>query len=56
MPGNLIEISGCRNLQAMVDKCRHRDGWRALVLSRMAPIVDRGDRDERAFQYLQYIK
>ena len=46
LPGNLIEASGCRNLQAMVDKCRDRDGWRALVSSRVAPTVDRGDGDE----------
>ena len=46
LPGNLIEASGCRNLQAMVDKCRDRDGWRALVSTRVAPTVDRGDGDE----------
>ena len=46
LPGNLIEASGCGNLQAMVDKCRDRDGWRALVSSRVAPTVDRGDGDE----------
>ena len=43
LPGNLIEASGCGNLQAMVDKCRDRDGWRALVSTRVAPTVDRGD-------------
>ena len=46
MPGNLIEISEWRNLQAMMDNCRDRDGWRALVLSRVAPTVDCGDGDE----------
>ena len=46
LPGNLIEASGCGGLQAMVDKCRNRDGWRALVSSCMAPTVDRGDGDE----------
>ena len=43
LPGNLIEASGCRNLQAMVDKCRDRDGWRVLVSTPVAPTVDRGD-------------
>ena len=46
LPGNLIDASGCSGLQAMVDKCRDRDGWRALVSSRVAPTVDPGEGDE----------
>ena len=55
LPGNLIEASGCGGLQAMVDKCRNRDGWRALVSSRrVAPTVDPGEGDEwRVSEWLE---
>ena len=46
LPGNLIDASGCSGLQAMVDKCRDRDDWRAQVSSRVAPTVDPGEEDE----------
>ena len=45
LTGNLVETSGCGGLQAMVAQCRDREGWRALVSSRVAATVVIGDAD-----------
>ena len=45
LTSNLVETSGCGGLQAMVAHCRNREGWRALVSSRVAATVVIGDAD-----------
>ena len=45
LAGNLIEVSRSTGLHEMVEKCRERDGWRALTASCVEPIIDRGDGD-----------